>query len=133
DNLSTGHEDAVTGGTLVKGDLSDVDAVRRCLSSRRFDAVMHFASSIEVGESVRNPGKYYRNNVANTLNLLDAMVAAGIARFVFSSSAALYGNPARTPIGEAHPTPPTNPYGRTKLMVEQILEDYEQSYGLKSV
>ena len=133
DNLSTGHADAVLGGELIKGDLADREFLRTVFSNRRFDAVMHFASSIEVGESVTDPAKYYRNNVANTLNLLDSMVQAGVRQFIFSSTAAVYGLPRETPIGETHPTEPLNPYGRTKLVVERALEDYERAYGLKSV
>jgi len=133
DNLSTGYADAVMGGEFLKGDLADRDILKEVMSRRRFNAVMHFASYIEVGESVLNPGKYYRNNVANTLNLLDAMVEARVCCFIFSSSAAVYGNPQRAPLDEDHPTSPVNPYGRTKLLVEQILEDYDHAHGLKSV
>ena len=132
DNLSTGHADAVSGGDLVRGDLGDAGAVRKALSTTRFDAVMHFASSIEVAESIADPGKYYRNNVSNTVNLLDAMVAAGVPHFVFSSSAAVYGEPRRVPIDESHATAPSSPYGRTKLIVEQMLDDYDRAHGLKS-
>jgi UDP-glucose 4-epimerase len=95
--------------------------------------VFHFASFIQVGESVKEPAKYYANNVVNTLKLLDAMVAHGVGRFVFSSTAAVYGEPAYTPIDEAHPKQPINPYGKTKWMVEQILEDYDRAYGLRSI
>ena len=94
---------------------------------------MHFASFIQVGESVQEPAKYYANNVTNTLNLLDAMVTHEVQRFIFSSSAAVYGNPHTVPIPEDHPKHPINPYGRTKWMVEQILDDYDRAYGLKSV
>ncbi|MEO1766683.1 UDP-glucose 4-epimerase GalE [Thiobacter aerophilum] len=133
DNLSTGHRDAVLGGEFVQGDLADRATLDALLNARHFDAVMHFASFIQVGESVREPAKYYANNLAHTLNLLDAMVAHGVHRFIFSSSAAVYGNPAQVPIPETHPKQPINPYGRTKWMVEQILEDYDRAYGLKSV
>jgi len=133
DNLSTGHADAVLGGELVRGDLADRALLGQVLARDRFDAVMHFASCIEVAESVRDPGKYYRNNVANTLNLLDAMVAAGVSRLVFSSSAAVYGMPARTPIDETHLAAPINPYGRTKLVVEQMLGDYGRAHALRCV
>jgi UDP-glucose 4-epimerase len=132
DNLSTGHADAVSGGEFLEGDLADRAFLKDAFSRGRFDAVMHFASNIEVGESVSNPGKYYRNNVASTLNLLDAAVAAGARNFIFSSSAAVYGDPLRAPIDEGHPTVPVNPYGRTKLMVEQMLGDYDRAHGLKS-
>jgi len=95
--------------------------------------VMHFASSILVGESVQNPAKYYRNNVSNTQNLLDVMVQHDVKKFIFSSTAAIFGEPKYTPIDEKHPKYPINPYGRSKWMVEQILEDYDTAYGLKSV
>jgi UDP-glucose 4-epimerase len=133
DNLSTGYADAITGGEFVRGDLADGALLNNIFNINKLEAVMHFASNIEVGESVANPGKYYRNNVANTLNLLDAMVEAGVKQFIFSSSAAVYGNPQRSPIDENHPTAPVNPYGWTKLMVERILESYENAHGLKSV
>lgn len=133
DNLSTGHRDAVLGGEFVEADLADRAALDRLFASRRIDAVMHFASFIQVGESVREPAKYYENNLTNTLNLLDAMVAHGVRRFIFSSSAAVYGNPVQVPIPEDHPKQPINPYGRTKWMVEQILEDYDRAYGMKSI
>jgi UDP-glucose 4-epimerase len=94
---------------------------------------MHFATFIKVGESVRDPAKYYRNNVANTLNLLQAMHRHGVKRFVFSSTAAVYGNPAYVPIDEAHPQQPINPYGRSKLMIEQVLADFALAYGMQSV
>jgi UDP-glucose 4-epimerase len=133
DNLSTGYRDSVLGGEFFQGDLADREQLDRLLSQHTVDAVMHFASFIQVGESVLEPAKYYANNVTNTLNLLDAMVAHGVKRFIFSSSAAVYGEPIRVPIDEAHPKQPLNPYGRTKWMVEQILADYDFAYGLKSV
>ncbi|MBT9611981.1 MAG: UDP-glucose 4-epimerase GalE [Burkholderiales bacterium] len=133
DNLSTGYRDAVVGGEFRLADLADQPALGRLFTQHRFDAVMHFASFIQVGESVKEPAKYYENNVTNTLNLLNAMVANGVKRFIFSSSAAVYGNPHSVPIPEDHPKNPINPYGRTKWMVEQILEDYDHAYGLKSV
>lgn len=133
DNLSTGYRDAVLGGEFVQGDLADSGQLERLFSGRAIDAVMHFASFIQVGESVKEPAKYYANNVTNTLNLLDAMVAHDVKRFIFSSSAAVYGEPIRVPIDEDHPKHPLNPYGRTKWMAEQILADYDLAYGLKSV
>lgn len=133
DNLSTGHRDAVLGGEFVLGDLADRALLDKLFSERRIDGVMHFASFIQVGESVQNPARYYENNVVNTLNLLDAMVAHDVKRFIFSSSAAVYGEPIRVPIDEAHPKNPINPYGRSKWMVEQMLADYDRAYGLKSV
>lgn len=133
DNLSTGHRDAVLGGEFVLGDLADRALLDKLFSERKIDGVMHFASFIQVGESVQNPAKYYENNVVNTLNLLDAMVAHDVKRFIFSSSAAVYGEPVQVPIDEAHPKNPINPYGRSKWMVEQMLADYDRAYALKSV
>jgi UDP-glucose 4-epimerase len=133
DNLSAGHRDAVLGGKFVLADLGDHAALETLLSTHQFDAVMHFASFIQVGESVIQPARYYENNVTNTLNLLNAMVKHQVRRFIFSSTAAVYGEPRRVPIDEAHPKAPINPYGRTKWMVEQILEDYDRAYGLKSI
>lgn len=133
DNLSSGHRDAVLCGEFVQGDLADKALLTDVLQPWSFDAVMHFASFIQVGESVQQPAKYYENNVTNTLNLLDAMRAAGVQRFIFSSTAATFGEPQYTPIDERHPQQPINPYGRSKLMIEQVLEDYARAYGLKSV
>ncbi len=133
DNFSTGYRDAVVAGRLIEGDLADRDGLDRTLREGAFDAVMHFASYIQVGESVREPGKYYRNNVFHTLNLLDAMVAHGVGQFIFSSTAAVFGEPQYVPIDEAHPRAPINPYGASKLMVERILADYDVAYGLRSV
>lgn len=133
DNLANGHRDAVLGGEFVLGNLDDTALLDGLFRSHNFDAVMHFASFIQVGESVRDPAKYYRNNVVCTLNLLDAMVTHGVRKFIFSSTAAIFGEPCYTPIDEAHPREPINPYGRSKLMVEQVLADYDLAYGLKSV
>jgi len=133
DNLSAGHRDAVLHGEFVQGDIADRALLDRLLAEGRFDAVMHFASFIQVGESVLAPAKYYQNNVVNTLTLLDAMVAAGVKRFIFSSTAAIFGEPQSERIDEAHRKQPINPYGRTKLMVEQALADYDTAYGLKAV
>ncbi len=133
DNLSTGYRDAVSAGEFIQVDLADREVLATLFSRKPFDAVMHFASYIQVGESVKEPAKYYANNVTNTLNLLDAMVVNGVKRFIFSSSAAVYGDPHTVPIPEDHSKDPINPYGRTKWMVEQILADYDQAYGLKSV
>lgn len=133
DNLSTGHADAVRYGELIVGDMDDSELLDRLFRSHRFDAVMHFAAFSLVGESVGNPGKYYRNNVANTLNLLDAMVRHQVRHFVFSSTAATFGEPQLDRIDESHPQKPINPYGRSKLMVEHLLADYDAAYGLKSV
>lgn len=133
DNFSTGYRDAILTGEIVNGDLANAAGLDVLFSTGRFDAVMHFASFIQVGESVKAPDRYYRNNVANTLNLLDAMVRHGVTRFVFSSTAAVYGEPQRVPIDEAHPIAPLNPYGHSKRMVEQMLADYDHAYGLRSV
>ena len=133
DNLSTGHDWAVHSGRLVVGDLLDEAGLRQLFAGQRFDAVMHFSAKSLVGESVRQPAQYYRNNVVGTLNLLDAMRAAGVKRFVFSSSAATFGNPVAERIDESHPQQPINPYGETKLMVEHLLRDYAVAYGLDSV
>lgn len=133
DNLSSGHRDAVKHGRFVHGDIADRLVLDKVFSENRFDAVMHFASFIQVGESVQDPAKYYQNNVANTLNLLNAMRAHGVQRFIFSSTAAIFGEPQYSPIDEKHPRQPINPYGRSKLMIEQALADYDHAYGLKSV
>ena len=133
DNLSAGHSDAVLYGELVVGDMADRALLDRVLSSRRFDAVMHFASCIQVGESVMDPARYYTNNVAHTLTLLGAMREHGVGMFVFSSTAAVFGEPQYSPIDEQHPRAPINPYGRTKWMIEQALDDYGHAYGLRSV
>ncbi|HEY0720246.1 MAG TPA: UDP-glucose 4-epimerase GalE [Gammaproteobacteria bacterium] len=133
DDLSGGYRDAVLAGDFVYGSLADQTLLDQLFASHPFDAVMHFASFIQVGESVSDPAKYYRNNVINTQNLLDAMVHHGVQRFIFSSTAAIFGEPRYTPIDEAHPREPINPYGRSKWMVEQMLADYDHAYGLKSV
>jgi UDP-glucose 4-epimerase len=132
DNLSTGYRDAVPAGRLIEGDLADPAALDGLFAAHRFDGVMHFASFIQVGESVREPAKYYRNNVANTLNLLDAMHRHGVAHFIFSSTAAIFGEPDYVPIDEAHPRRPINPYGFSKFAIEQVLADYDRAYGLRS-
>lgn len=133
DNLSAGHRNAVLHGELVVGDIADRALLERLFASRRFDVVMHFASCIQVGESVTDPAKYYANNVANTLTLLDAMRAHKVRQFVFSSTAAIFGEPQHLPISERHPCAPINPYGRTKWMIEQALFDYQSAYGLRAV
>ena len=132
DNLSTGHRDAVLYGDLVEGDLADSDRVRSTLRAGRFDAVMHFASNIEVGESVLNPRKYFNNNVQNSLNLIHIMMDEGVDKLIFSSSAAVYGLPENSPIAETALINPINPYGRTKAMIEMVLDDYRQAYRFKS-
>ena len=131
DNFSGGHRWAVKWGPCVEGDLADPAVVKSALKAYGIDAVMHFAASIQVGESVRDPKKYFWNNVVNTLRLLDAMIEAGVAHIVFSSSAAVYGNPEKVPIPEEHPTRPVSPYGDTKLMMERALERYGAAYGVR--
>jgi UDP-glucose 4-epimerase len=132
DNLSRGHRQAVPGGAeLITGDLSDRDGLPQILRSRSIDAVMHFAALIEAGESMKEPEKFFRNNTANALSLLEAMLEAGIKRFVFSSTAALFGNPLRTPIEEDDLLQPTNAYGESKLLVERMLAWFHQIHGLR--
>ena len=133
DNLSTGFRDAVKYGRFIEGDIADSKLLSEIFSSNKFDSVMHFASYIEVGESVINPSKYYINNFSNTLNLLDAMVAHGVNNFIFSSTAAIFGEPEYSPIDEKHVRAPVNPYGESKLMVENALKAYEKAYGLRSI
>jgi UDP-glucose-4-epimerase GalE len=133
DNLSTGHEWAVKWGPLVRGDLLDPAALAIAFREHRIDAVMHFAARSLVGESMREPGLYFRNNVAGTLNLLDAMRAAAVGKLVFSSTAAVYGDPVYTPIDEAHPCAPINPYGWSKLMAERAIAEYCRAHGLRAV
>lgn len=133
DNLSNGFRDAVLGGEFVLGDLSDRALLDRLMLAQRFDGVMHFASFIQVGESMQHPGKYYENNLSNTVNLLNAMVEHDVKRFIFSSTAAIFGEPVYVPIDEAHGKNPINPYGKSKWMVEQILADFDQAYAMKSI
>ncbi|OBX36636.1 UDP-glucose 4-epimerase [Halomonas elongata] len=133
DNLSTGFRELAKYGQLVVGDLGDVDLLERLFREYSFDGVMHFAANSLVGESVTEPSKYYRNNVGNTLGLLDVMVRHDVRHFIFSSTAATFGEPERSPIDERHPQAPINPYGASKLMVEQVLSDYAHAYGLNSV
>jgi len=136
DDFSSGRRELVPGGEaveIVEGDLMDKKAVRAAFRKRRFDAVLHFASLIQVGESYRDPAKYYTHNLDTSLNLLDVMREAGVRNFIFSSSAAVYGVPEVVPIPEDHPLKPINPYGQTKLFVERILEDYGRAYGLRYV
>ncbi len=133
DNLSSGHRLAVTAGEFIRGDLGDRELLNHVFHSKRYDGVMHFASHMEVGESVQNPAKYYTNNVANTLVLLDAMRAHDVKHFIYSSSAAVFGAPCQPLIDENQARNPINAYGRSKLMVEEILSDYDAAYGLNSV
>jgi len=133
DNLSRGHRDLLQGGAFVEGDMGSPVLLDKLFTDYSIDAVMHFAAYALVGESMANPAMYYRNNVVNTFELLNAMVRHGVKRFIFSSSAAVYGEPSQVPIKEDHPCDPTNPYGATKLHVERMLRDYDMGYGVKSV
>jgi len=132
DNLSYGYRDAVKYGEFVEGDLGDRTTLDDLFSNRGIDAVMHFAGFIQVGESVQKPSMYYHNNVTNTLTLLDAMLHHDVNNFIFSSTAAIFGEPDYTPIDEQHNRQPINPYGHSKLMIEQVLDDYDAAYGLRS-
>jgi len=133
DNLSSGKKEFVRGGQLLVGDLMDKAAVRNIFKPGDIAAVLHFASLIQVGESYSDPRKYYDQNLISSLNLLDAMLEAGVKRFIFSSSAAVYGAPQQIPIPEDHPLLPFNPYGQTKFFVEKILQDYDRAYGMKFI
>jgi len=131
DNLSSGRRELLCGGDFILVDLNDKGAVKEVFRAHQFGAVLHFASLIQVGESYRDPGKYYAQNLTTGLNLLDVMLEAGVNKLIFSSSAAVYGVPETVPIPESHPLNPFNPYGRTKFFFEQIMKDYEAAYGLK--
>ncbi len=133
DNLAAGHRGAVRYGEFVEGDISDVGAVRAALRQHEVVGVMHFAAFLDVGESVREPAIYYRNNVAGALSVLEAMAAESVRSFVFSSTCATYGEPIETPIAETHPQRPMNSYGETKLAIERALPHYERAYGLHYV
>ncbi len=132
DNLSAGSRQAVTSGTFIQGDLNDPTALEKVFTDFDIAAVMHFAALIDVGESVREPAKYYLNNVAGSLNLLEAMRRHRVKTCIFSSSAAIFGHPEQPRLTEDHPCQPINPYGETKLMVEKILRDYDAAYGIKA-
>jgi UDP-glucose-4-epimerase GalE len=133
DNLVAGHREAVKYGELVEGDILDTSAVRSAIDRNQVDAVMHFAAYLDVGESVREPAKYYRNNVNGALSVLEAMAATRVATFVFSSTCATYGEPIETPITESHPQRPINSYGESKLVVERALPHYERAYGIHAI
>ena len=138
DNLSTGHIETVNElkkhGELefIKGDLLNIEDIKKVFNNN-IDAVIHFAALSLVGESVKEPLKYYYNNVMGTLNLLNVMIENNVKKIVFSSTAATYGEPKYTPIDELHPQNPINPYGNTKLMIEKMMDDFDKAYGLKSV
>ena len=134
DNLSEGHRAAIDSrAEFVEGDLQDRPSIEKALAKHRPDAVMHFAASALVGESMQNPSKYFRNNIANGLNLLDAMVSVGMEKIVFSSTCAIFGPPERVPIDETMPMRPINPYGESKLAFEKILRWYSEIHGLKFI
>ncbi|MCR5266113.1 MAG: UDP-glucose 4-epimerase GalE [Cyanobacteria bacterium RUI128] len=143
DSLEIGHAETVetlqkvnAKGKFVdfiKGDLKNFDDINRVFTQHKIDAVVHFAAFSQVGESVKKPQKYYSNNVGGSVNLFRAMLENNVMKIVFSSTAATYGEPVYTPIDENHPQNPINPYGSTKLMIEQILDDYDKAYGLRSV
>ena len=134
DDLSYGHRENVAQAVqFIQGSIADQALLEQIFQQHAVDAVMHFAAFIQVGESVHQPDKYYRNNVVHTLTLLDAMRRAGVMRFIFSSTAAVYGSPEYTPIDLKHPKGPINPYGLSKWIIEQILQDYDHAYGFKSI
>ena len=139
DNLSTGHIETLNtlkkygNLTFVKGDLQNKKEIFSLLHKYPVDAVIHFAAFSQVGESIENPDKYYQNNVIGTLNLLNSMIENNVKKIIFSSTASVYGEPKYIPIDETHPLCPINPYGRTKLIIEKIMDDYDSAYGLKSV
>jgi UDP-glucose 4-epimerase len=133
DDLSTGYKDSLLGGELVLGSCGDRILLDKLFTEHKFDAVLHFASFIQVGESVLNPDKYYRNNTLNTLVLIEAMKDYGVKKFIFSSSAAVFGNPVYIPIDEKHPCAPINPYGSSKYFVECLLRDFDTAYDFRSV
>jgi UDP-glucose 4-epimerase len=133
DDLSTGFRESVLGGIFVQGSLLDKGALEHLFASHQFDAVVHFAGSISVGESISDPAKYYQNNLSATLNLFEVMRTKGVNKIVFSSTAAVFGVPQYTPIDEAHPQVQINTYGMTKWVVERMLHDYGSAYGLRSV
>jgi len=133
DNLVYGHRQAVQWGPFIKGSLDDTDLLKHLFKTHDIAAVMHFAAFTYVGESVQNPAIYYQNNVAATLALLQSMIEADVKNFIFSSSCATYGEPVEIPLTEEHPLNPISPYGRTKLMVEEIMRDFEHAYGLSSI
>jgi UDP-glucose-4-epimerase GalE len=133
DNLIAGHRAAVKFGELVEGDIADTGAVRAALRRHEISAVMHSAAFLDVGESVREPSKYYRNNVVGALSVLDAMAAESVRHFVLSSTCATYGEPIETPITETHPQKPINSYGESKLAVERALPHFETAHGMRYV
>lgn len=133
DDLSNGHVDAIKNVELVQGSILNRSSLMDFFSQYDFECVFHFASLIQVGESVSKPSLYYQNNVVGTINLLDCMIERSVKKIIFSSTAAIFGSPLRSPIDEEHPKAPLSPYGKSKLFVEEILKDYDAAYGLKSI
>ncbi|GIV10880.1 MAG: UDP-glucose 4-epimerase GalE [Fimbriimonadales bacterium] len=133
DNFATGHQGALSGGVLERGDLRDPDAVSKVFRKYDIECVLHFAAFIFAGESMRDPAKYYDNNVLGCLRLMEAMRTHGVSQLIFSSTAAVYGEPIEVPIPETHPQNPTNPYGETKRVMEGMLRWYGQAYGIRSM
>jgi len=133
DNLSKGHKEAILYGKLIVADLQDKETLDAIFEGFKPDAVMHFAAFIEVAESVKEPLKYYKNNTVNTMNLLEVMLKNDVDKLIFSSTAAVYGNPEKVPIPETESIKPINPYGQSKVFVEKVLQDFDKSYGLKYV
>ena len=133
DSLVAGHRDAVKYGEFVQGDVLDGAALRSAMQTHGVDAVMHFAAFLDVGESVREPVKYYRNNVGGVINVLEAMAALKVGPLVFSSTCATYGEPTETPITESHPQRPINSYGESKLVAERAFPHYERAYGIRAI
>lgn len=133
DNLQKGHKKAVTGGEFIEGDLADFELLKKVMQEKQIEGVIHLAADSLVGESMSDPGKYYQNNFANGIKLLEAMAAADVKNLVFSSTAAVYGEPAEIPIKEDHKTEPTNTYGETKLFFEKALKRYDDIYGIKFI
>ena len=133
DSLVAGHREAAKYGEFVQGDILDLAALRSTMKAHAVDAVMHFAAFLDVGESVREPAKYYRNNVGGVVNVLDAMAALRIGTLVFSSTCATYGEPTEAPITESHPQRPINSYGESKLVAERAFPHYERAYGMHAI
>lgn len=133
DDLSKGHRQAVLDAKLIVGNIGDRELVKDILTTEKIEAVIHLAAFSQVGESVTNPAKYFNNNISNGIALLDAMITSNVKKIVFSSTAAVYGEPITTPITEEHPKNPTNPYGFSKLTFEGIMSNYEQAYGLRYI
>ena len=133
DNLANGHREAVKGAELIEGDLNDFDFLSEVIAEEKINAVVHFAAYIEMGESMEKPAKYFKNNVCGSLNLINACLQNKVTKFVFSSTAGVYGTPKRIPIEEDDNKSPENPYGESKLMIERFLKWYDKAYSLRSI